>query len=253
MCRQLKGGGMEITMKITFVGSSHGVPEPNRKCSCIMIEIGEQIYFVDMGTSAIDALQTKGLAVDAVKGIFITHMHGDHTNGLIQFVDLLTWKFKTADPIIFLPVMDAVKVINDWVQLACGRTRDLRYCETVPSVVFDDGILKVTAIPTMHCYKSYAYLVEAEGKSVLFTGDLKGPEADFPAIATEKVLDLVICESAHFQATEYFPIFEKCNIKKVCVTHYSNKRLASVLQLQEELATIDLPMVMATDNLELNL
>ena len=100
-------------MKITFVGSRHGVPEPNRKCSCIMIEIGEQIYFVDMGTSAIDALQTKGLAVDAVKGIFITHMHGDHTNGLIQFVDLLTWKFKTADPIIFLPVMDAVKVIND--------------------------------------------------------------------------------------------------------------------------------------------
>lgn len=35
-------------MKITFIGSSHGVPEPHRKCSCIMIEIGEQVYFIDM-------------------------------------------------------------------------------------------------------------------------------------------------------------------------------------------------------------
>lgn len=239
-------------MKITFVGSSHGVPEPHRKCSCIMIEAGEQVYFVDMGTSAIDALMTKGISVDAVKGIFITHMHGDHTNGLLPFVDLLTWKFKTADPIICLPVMEATKLIDDWVQLACGQHREMCYHETLPGVVFDDGILKVTAIPTQHCYKSYAYLVEAEGKAVLFTGDLKNPAVDFPTIATEKALDLVICESAHFPATDYLPIFSNCEIKKVCVTHYSNKRLASVLQLQQELAGMGLPMVMATDDLELN-
>ena len=77
-------------MKITFLGSSHGVPEANRKCSCIMIEVGENIYFVDMGTPSIDELRKRGKSVDAVKGVFITHMHGDHTDGLIQFVDLIT-------------------------------------------------------------------------------------------------------------------------------------------------------------------
>ena len=46
-------------MKITFIGSSHGVPEAHRKCTCIMIEVGENVYFVDMGTSAIDALRTR--------------------------------------------------------------------------------------------------------------------------------------------------------------------------------------------------
>ena len=69
-------------MKITIVGSSHGVPEPDRKCSCIKVEIGGNIYFVDMGTPAIDEMRRRGDDVNAVKGVFITHMHGDHIGGL---------------------------------------------------------------------------------------------------------------------------------------------------------------------------
>ena len=99
-------------MKITFIGSSHGVPEPNRKCTSIMIEAGENVYFIDMGTPAIDALRTRGISIDRVKGIFITHMHGDHTNGLIPFIDLITWYFKTPDPAVFLPIPAAAKVIS---------------------------------------------------------------------------------------------------------------------------------------------
>jgi len=34
-------------MKILFLGTSHGVPEANRRCSCTMIEIGDKRYFVD--------------------------------------------------------------------------------------------------------------------------------------------------------------------------------------------------------------
>ena len=49
-------------MKITFLGSSHGVPEAHRKCSCIMIEVGENIYFVDMGTPTIDELRKRGIS-----------------------------------------------------------------------------------------------------------------------------------------------------------------------------------------------
>ena len=53
-------------MRITFIGASHGVPEPNRKCSCTLIEISGRYYFVDMGTPAIDHLVTAGIPVDAV-------------------------------------------------------------------------------------------------------------------------------------------------------------------------------------------
>ena len=195
-------------MKITFIGTSHGVPEPNRKCSCIMIETGKNVYFVDMGTSAIEALRTKGISIDAVKGVFITHMHGDHTNALPQFVDLLSWYFTTADPVICLPVPEAANAIQSWVRATLNEAeRIIQYRETTPGVVFDDGVLKATAIPTQHCRKSYAYLIEAEGKSVLFAGDLRRPGIDFPAVDTDNPVDLAICESAHFPAMEYLPVF----------------------------------------------
>lgn len=239
-------------MKITFIGSSHGVPEPNRKCTSIMIEVGENVYFIDMGTPAIDALRTRGISIDAVKGIFITHMHGDHTNGLIQFVDLITWYFKTPDPAIHLPIMDAAKVIDDWLEVTLnGTEKKIDYREVKEGPLFDDGAIKVTAIATQHCLKSYAYLVEAEGKAVLFTGDLRNPGVDFPSVAMEKPLDLLVCESAHFSATDYLPVLEKCDVKKVCVTHYSDKFLASVLQLQQELQEKDIPSVKATDDLQI--
>ena len=235
-------------MKITFIGSSHGVPEPNRKCTSIMIEAGSNVYFIDMGTPAIDALRTRGISIDAVKGVFITHMHGDHINGLIQFVDLITWYFKTPDPAIHLPIMDAAKVINDWLKVTLnGADKKIDYREVNPGLLFDDGTIKVTAYATQHCLKSYAYLMEAEGKAVLFTGDLRNPGVDFPA--AEKTLDLLVCESAHFPATDYLPVLENLDVKKVCVTHYSDTFLASVLELQHALKEKEIPSVKATDDL----
>ena len=116
-------------------------------------------------------------------------------------------------------------------------------------MVYNDGVLKVTAIPTQHCHRAFSYLFEAEGKAVLFTGDLSNPGRDFPAVA--QPLDLLICESAHFPATDYLPVLEKVDVKKVCVTHYSDKFLASVLDLQHALAEKNIPSVKATDDLQI--
>ena len=132
-----------------------------------------------------------------------------------------------------------------------GMPRPIRNQEITPGTVYDDGILKVTAIATPHCKNSHAYLVESADTAILFTGDLKHPTIDFPAIIKEKSLDLVVCESAHFSAMEYLPIFNACNIKKVCITHYSDVFLATVLQLKQEMTNRNIPTVIATDNLEI--
>ena len=238
-------------MKITFFGSSHGVPEPDRKCSCIMIETGENIYFVDMGTPAIDELRRRGKDVDKVKGIFITHMHGDHTDGLIQFVDLLTWYFKTPDPVICLPIIEAAKVIDDWLKVTLNDgKKEIQYRKTEAGVIYDDGILKATAIPTQHCPGAHAYVLEAEGKTVLCTGDLANPGRDFPYV--DKELDLLICESAHFPTTDYLPVLEKQKARTICVTHYSPKRMESLYHFQQQMKDREQPMLIATDGLELN-
>ena len=188
--------------------------------------------------------------MDAVKGVFITHMHGDHTNGLIQFVDLITWYFKTPNPVIVLPEPKVAQVINDWLSVTInGRQSTLEYRKTEEGVVYDDGVLKVTAIPTRHCPGSHAYVLEAEGKTVLCTGDLARPSEDFPYV--EKPLDLLICESAHFPTTDYLPVLSRIDAKKVCVTHYSPKRMLSLYEFQQAMAERGTPITIAADDLEL--
>lgn len=239
------------SMRIKFIGASHGVPEPNRKCSCTMIEISGRYYFIDMGTPPIDYLVTAGIPVDAVKGVFITHMHGDHTNGLVSFVDLISWYFKTADPTICLPNIQGAKAIASWINVTQSSARELHYEEVKPGVIYDDSFIKVTAIPTLHADRAYAFFLEAEGKSILFTGDLRHPNQDFPAIAKERETDLIICESAHFDAIDYLPHLKACKTKLVYVNHYQGKKIPSILQLAEEIG--DIPVKLAYDGSEIML
>ena len=241
-----------MKMRMTIVGSGHGVPEANRKCSCIMIEEGENLYFIDMGTSAMNALRDRGRSVESVRGVFITHMHGDHTDGLVEFIDLITWYFTDADPVVVLPDLRARDVLNDWLEVTQnGSSREIRYRRTQAGVVYDDHVLKVTAIPTQHCEGSHAYLLETENARVLCTGDLKGPSVDFPFVKGR--LDCLICECAHFPATSYLPVFENIDVDWICFTHYSPKRMQSLYEVRQKLVESGKTVTIATDNLELDI
>ena len=207
-------------MQITFLGASHGVPEANRRCSCTLIETNGRYYFIDMGVNAIDALRTRGIEVEDVKGIFITHMHGDHTNGLISFVDLISWYFKTADPEICLPNLEGVEAIRAWLKANHCEMRDLRFKKVTDGTIFDDG-------------------------------DLKHPNVDFPKIAKEKPTEFIICEAAHFPATDYAPVLAACPTKQVLVNHYAPWNIPNVMQLAETLAP--LPVKFVNDGMQITL
>lgn len=240
-------------MKITFLGSSHGVPEADRKCTSILIEAGECRYIVDMGTHTAEALTAKGIAVDSINAIFITHFHGDHTNGLISYLDLCSWYYKKADPQIFLPgnIDGPIKAIDLWLRCNGNSLRDFRFNGVEGGLLFDDGTVKVLAYPTKHTNNSYAYLIEAEGKRVLYTGDLSHtPEDDFPKQILEFSLDLVIGESAHFEATKYLDILKDAKeINSLCITHYSPRFLISVEELEK--AKVPYKVFRAYDGLEI--
>ena len=90
-----------------------------------------------------------------------------------------------------------------------------------------------------------------EGKAVLFTGDLKHPNVDFPKIAKEKPTEFVICEAAHFPATDYAPVLAACPTKQVLVNHYAPWNIPNVMQLAETLAP--LPVKFVNDSMQITL
>ena len=68
---------------------------------------------------------------------------------------------------------------------------------------------------------SYAILVEAEGKKLLFTGDMSQHLAkeDFPKYALENETDLLVCEMAHFGREHVEPYMEKVKTKNMVFSH----------------------------------
>ena len=244
-------------MKIVFLGTSHGVPEANRRCSCAMLEIGEKRYFVDMGTDPMPDLITRHIHPDTVKGIFITHMHGDHANGLPPFLELSSWYFKNTMPTVCIPepVDETVAALKNWMKCNHTTMKDFTFMTVKPGLVYEDDTVRVTAYQTKHIEQSYAFLIEAEGKRVLFSGDLwpDGHGADFPLEVLDKPLDLAVCEAGHFAATHYIPIFKGCqNLKRVCFNHYTEYFLASVIETVDEFKN-DIPICRVTDDTEIEI
>lgn len=219
-------------MRIIFYGTSHGVPEPHRRCASYIIAVRGSYYLIDMGTQVIEELRRRGIPIEAVKLAICTHPHGDHTDGVISFADLVNWYFKKADPAILLPDERLIAPLKTWITVSeNGRPprEDLRIGTFKAGVAYEDENLRVTAIPTQHCENSYAFLVEAENRRVLFTGDLKHPAADFPREAFETELDLIVCELAHFSPDDCIPVFDKTKAKRILHSHINDSRWAAAL------------------------
>lgn len=215
-------------MKINFIGTSHGVPASDRYCSCVMIESGDAVYFIDGGAPMIDELLRHGRHPDEVRAIFNTHVHGDHTAGFFHFADLVDWYYKKASVDMYIAdgiFVDAIKTMiragNGGSSLSPDR---LRFHVVDPAVAYEDENIKVEFIPTAHMKEprhSYAILVSEGDKRVLFSGDLSQHLAqnDVPAILAEEELDLFVCEMAHFGPEHIRPFVESAKAKRIAFTH----------------------------------
>ena len=233
-------------MKITFLGSGHGVPSADRFCSCAMIEVGNSLYFIDGGVPVVDLILRYGYKVEDVKAVFTTHAHGDHINGIIGLADLVNWYYKNASIDFYMTEEKPTKAIIDYLEATVNRpiSNDrVRFSIYDESFVYEDENIKVTPFTTEHLNyinshrPSFGFVVEAEGKRVVFSGDLSVhlKHNDFPSIATSEPVDVLICEMAHFSPDEVMPYMDKCTAKEVWFNHvYPLSNIERINQMNEK-------------------
>lgn len=240
-------------MKITILGSGHGVPEAHKKCTSILFEVGDRHYFIDAGCDISMELANKRIHPNDVRAIFITHPHTDHINGLYSFLSLLGWCYTEANPEMYVPNEKCAILVHQYLEAFGWQLRPEQKLALVrEGVIFDDGSFKVTAFATQHCPDSHAFLIETEGKRVLCSGDLCHPAIDFPPVDD---LDVAILEGAHFNVTEYADILKNRSVKSVYINHYGNYigRIngANFVTLRDEIAPV--PAELTTDGMEISL
>lgn len=210
-------------MKITFVGTSHGVPAADRFCSCYMIESNGKIYLVDAGAPAVDMILRYGGQVKDFRALFTTHVHSDHTVGMIHLLSLMNWYYKDCSADFYITEQNHIDSTIRWIETSGdGKLDAKRLRLKVPSagVVFEDENIRAEYIPTEHMPNSYSILVTSGEKRVLFGGDFSHwlRKDDIPKVINEEI-DGFVCEMAHFGMTELAPYLTDCRAKRVIFSH----------------------------------
>ncbi|MBO5295589.1 MAG: ribonuclease Z [Clostridia bacterium] len=223
-------------MKITFIGTSHGVPTGERFCTCMMLESNGALYFIDAGAPVIDFLLRKNKSVNDLRAVFTTHVHSDHTVGIVHLADLMNWYYKKSSTEFFVTEQEHIDATKQWIYTSGdGHVDESRLKFKVPTagVVYRDENITVEYIPTAHMKNSYAILVTEGQKRVLFAGDLSHglKKRDIPSVINEPI-DGFVCELAHFTMDELSPYLDECRAKKIFFIHAKPARYEDIRAME---------------------
>ena len=243
-------------MKIRFLGTAAGLPAKGRSASSTMIETHGRYYIVDAGAPIVNKLVNIDESIEDISAVFITHIHSDHLFGIIDLIRCVNNPkiFTKANVSYYLPEESVIQPIKNYFSAVMADIREdvNHFFVYGEGVVFEDEYIKVVAIPTCHLgdsgRPSYAFLIECDGKKILFTGDLshKLKYDDFPKIATEIELDAIICESTHFEFGLVAPTLKKCKTGRIFFNHRSRVNI-EIIEKENKTGEFPFPMIIADD------
>ncbi len=252
-------------MKLIILGSGTLVPSAQRGSSGYAIETGNSKLLLDCGNGSTWKLAHAGINYMEIDHIFLSHLHPDHTGDLVPFLfarkytEWSPYGVKREKPLRiwggegFLEFFNNLKsAYKDWI-----APEGMEIEEIEPGSL-STGELDITAVKVPHIDSSLAYRIDAEGKSLVYSGDTDYSEN---LIQLSQNADLLIIECAlpdqhkrkgHLTPKEVIKITNECGAKKIVVTHlYPVSDQENVVQQIRENVTAK--VIEAQDLLEIDI
>lgn len=74
--------GLDDGLHVGLCGTGSPFPDPDRAAPCTLVIAGKDMFLFDAGSAAAKQIATMGFSTGQLKGVFITHFHSDHIDGL---------------------------------------------------------------------------------------------------------------------------------------------------------------------------
>ncbi|WP_166360327.1 ribonuclease Z [Pseudomonas akapageensis] len=147
-------------MDLLFLGTSAGVPTRTRNVSATALieSSGKGWYLIDCGEATQHQLLRTPLSLHDLRGIFITHVHGDHCFGLPGLLASAGMSGRSEPLDIVLPA-----ALHDWVRLGLAVSDSHLLFELRMQAVetFDgwcNGNVRVDTVALSHRVPSHGYV-----------------------------------------------------------------------------------------------
>lgn len=221
-------------MRLHFFGTVSGLWQlPDRRHQSMAFEINGAMYVFDAGACCSRTIQLMRLDLLRIKNIFISHCHMDHIGGLGNLLwDIRKQRGWLKKPSRFGEVelyIPEMKTWEGWKQILEHTEQNFEGMNVIVNqvedgVIFKDDNIKVTAYHNEHLpavdgkWKSFSYMIEAEGKKIVYTGDIVlYPELD--KIKGIEGCDALIAETGHHDYMTVCDYAQEKKIKNLFYTH----------------------------------
>ncbi|RKZ11831.1 MBL fold metallo-hydrolase [bacterium] len=186
---------LEDGLHLALCGAGGPLPGPKASGPCVAVVAGKQLFVVDAGTDGPRNLTRMGYQPGTIQGVFLTHFHSDHFDGLGE-MSTLRWaggSFTTPLP-VYGP--KGVERLVDGLNAAYAQDFTYRHehhgdlvapmsaagMQAMPfskppvgelTLVYEGEVLKVEALAVDHSpvEPAVGYRFSYKGRSLLITGD----------------------------------------------------------------------------------
>ena len=222
---------------IRHLGTCSGTePTKNLHHLSFILQVNGVNYWFDAGENCAHYAYLSGIDVMQTRALFISHPHIDHVGGMANIfhtINKLRGRYRRQLIDKSLKVFIPYKDVLDAVKLLVSRNRGVmddiyEYNPMHDGVIFEDENVKVTAIHNYHLresgqngWHSYSFLIEAEGKRIVFSGDVGCPY-ELNALL-EKECDLLMHETGHHKVKDVIDYAVSKNVKHLRFIHHGRE------------------------------
>ena len=230
-------------IKVHFLGTCSGTePMPGMHHCSLIFEVDGYNYWFDAGECCVHSAHTGGINIMNTRALFVSHPHLDHTGGLANLlaaIRKLAWREKrnlihenTLD--LYFPGLDVFGAVKTLI--SSKVTDNPKYLFNLieheldtDGLLFEDERVRVSAVHNRHMkedgtngWHSYSFLIEAEGKRFVFSGDVAEPCELDPIIEN---CDFLIMETGHHPVKDVCEYAISRGVKALRFNHHGREIL----------------------------
>ena len=237
-------------MRLRFIGSGDAFGSGGRLNTCFHVT-GERVNFlIDCGASSLIGLKSQAVALNAIQAIFITHFHADHFGGIPFLILDAQFFAKRSQPLAIVGPQGLERWYERVMETSFPGSSKTQARFALSLIEMRAGEAKSVAGVQVNAFQAhhgapggpfFSYRLEAEGRTMAYTGDTEWTDA---LIACAADVDLFVAEAyffdkkvkLHLDLATLAEKLPRIQAKRLILTHMSDDMLARVGALGYETA-----------------